>query len=188
MENETNMVINEGVVVPESTLLKRERKNRYGSVPGLDDDELADPDELERQVMREEWAPVLALPVQKRRWGIMPAIDESGGVDWGAFGTVDFERTQPAFDKARYKAERLREELKDALIMFSIVADRLPPIRRLVLQYLRRGVLKFDHIVSEDLLALARLGVRVDRMRREIAEAQEVSAKRRRVVAAPLLP
>ena len=32
------------VVVPESTVLKLERENRYGSVPGLDDEELADPD------------------------------------------------------------------------------------------------------------------------------------------------
>ena len=50
MENETNFVSYEGLV-PESETHNRERKNRYGSVPGLDDDELADPDELERQVI-----------------------------------------------------------------------------------------------------------------------------------------
>jgi len=43
-------------------LVKREQANRYGSVEGLDDEELADPEELERQVFAEEWAPILALP------------------------------------------------------------------------------------------------------------------------------
>jgi len=37
--------------VPVSALLSVERKNRYGSVPGLDDEELADPAELEREVV-----------------------------------------------------------------------------------------------------------------------------------------
>ncbi len=47
MDNETNMEVYGGIVVPASALLKREHGNRYGSVPGLDDSELADPDELE---------------------------------------------------------------------------------------------------------------------------------------------
>ena len=76
--------------VPVSALLSMERKNRYGSVPGLDDEELADPAELEREVVLQEWGPVLSLPVQGSKSGIVPAVDESGGVDWGAFGTVDF--------------------------------------------------------------------------------------------------
>jgi hypothetical protein len=62
------------------------KKNRYGSVPGLDDEELASPEELERQVLLEEWGPVLALPVRGRRNPIQPVIDENGGLDWGAFG------------------------------------------------------------------------------------------------------
>ena len=73
MEHE-NIEVYDGVEVPESPLLKREHKNKYGSVPGLNDEELADPDELERQVVREAFEPVLLLPVQsprsiqKRRW------------------------------------------------------------------------------------------------------------------------
>jgi len=55
--------------VPVSPLLSEERRNRYGSVPGLDDEELAEPWELERQAMLQEWGPVLALPVRtKRGW------------------------------------------------------------------------------------------------------------------------
>ena len=38
--------------VPVSALLHEARRNRYGSVPGLDDEELADPEELERQTYR----------------------------------------------------------------------------------------------------------------------------------------
>ena len=43
---EESFIIYEGVVVPESALLNRERKNPYGSVEGLDDEELAEADEL----------------------------------------------------------------------------------------------------------------------------------------------
>jgi hypothetical protein len=94
--------------VPVSPLRSEDRKNRYGSVPGLDDEELADPWELERQVFLQEFGPVLALPVRGKRNWIHAAVDENGGLDWGAFGTVDFSRTMPEFDKARYKADKLR--------------------------------------------------------------------------------
>ena len=43
---EESFIIYEGVVLTESVLLKRERKNPYGSVPDLDDEELAEADEL----------------------------------------------------------------------------------------------------------------------------------------------
>src|SRR4030042_3485715 len=97
--------------VPVTALLSVQRDNKYGSVPGLDDTELADPYELEREVMLEEWGPVLALPVKGGQRWIGPVADESGGVDWGAFGSVDFERYSGGFDKARYKAEKLRESI-----------------------------------------------------------------------------
>ena len=45
MEEEKGFVIYEGVVVPVSALRRVEKRNLYGSVPGLDNDELADPDE-----------------------------------------------------------------------------------------------------------------------------------------------
>ena len=95
MNEQTNLILCEDVVVPESALLKREPKNRFGTVEGLDDSELADPDELERMVYRDELAPVLALPVSGDRCSLRPAVDEDGRLDWGAFGTVDFERMYP---------------------------------------------------------------------------------------------
>ena len=179
MKEETNFVIYEGVVVPESALLRKERRNRYGSVPGLDDEELADPDELERQALREEWGPVLALPVEDRKSWIQPAVDESGGVDWGAFASVDFSRAMPEFDKARYKADKLQEQRKDLLITFSIVSERLPgKAKYKVLKYLKMGLIELEHIVNWDMWELAKLYLRIRRLKQEIAECREASWRR----------
>ena len=173
MYEQTKLVLCGDVVVAESALLKRVRKDRYGSVPGLDDSELANPDELERMVYREELAPILALPVQGSRCSLRPAIDEDGSLCWGAFGTVDFERMYP-FNKVLYKADKLREQLKSVLIMFSIVNERLKPRAKcMVLKYLKMGIIELEHIVDSDMRALGRLYLRIRRMRKEIAELRE---------------
>jgi len=78
--------------------LKRERGNRYGSVEGLPDDELADPDESEPMAYVEEYGPILRLPLSERRHLFYGTIDEDGRVDFGAFGTVDFDRHRGEFD------------------------------------------------------------------------------------------
>ena len=75
-------------------------------------------------VYRQELAPILALPVPGNRCSLRPALDEDGRLDWGAFGTVDFKRMYP-FNKVLYKADKLREQLKNILIMFSIVNERV---------------------------------------------------------------
>jgi len=180
MEEETSFVVVDGIVVPESALLRRERGKDYGSVPELPEEELADPDELERQVYIEEFGPVLALPVKKRRCDIRPAVDENGGLDWGAFATVDFERGRPPFDKARYKEDRLREELKDVMIMVGTAAQYVRVgVRRLVLRRLRQGHISLEDIEDKDMLALARLHLRVWRIQDEIARLRKARAKRR---------
>ena len=179
-EEETSFVVVDGVVVPESALLQRERGSRYGSVPELPDEELADPEELERQIYIREFGPVLALPIKTVRREIRPAIDETGCVDWGAFATVDFERHSPALDKARHKADRLREELKDVLIQLGIATRHVPaPTRKLVLKQLRDGVIEFDDIVDADMQILARLFLRSRRLQAEIAAAEEASRQRK---------
>ena len=66
MNEQTNVILCEDVVVPESALLKREPKNRFGSVEGLDDSELANPDELERIVYKEQQ--VLFKTCRRRGW------------------------------------------------------------------------------------------------------------------------
>ena len=169
-----------GIVAPASALVMVERHKGYGSVPGLDDDELADPAELERWVMIQEWGPILALPVQRRRCDIRPEVDESGHLDWGAFGTIDFDRIRPPFDKTRYKLDRLREELKDAAIMLSIVTERIPGRSKyMVLKYLRMGIIDTDHITSDDMCAIARWCTRVRRLGAQIEELRRARRWRR---------
>jgi hypothetical protein len=166
-----------------------EPRNPYDSVPGLDDEELADPDELERQIMLQEWAPILALPSRHEPRGIRPALDEEGHVDWGAFGTVDFSRVRPEFDKAQYKAEKLREEQKSVLIMFDIVKERLPgSAKHHVLKYLRSGVIDEEDIVNWDMWELAKLDERARLLQERIDKLREASkAKRERAAAAWLV-
>jgi hypothetical protein len=166
--------------LPVSPLLSQERKNRYGSVPGLDDEELADPVELERQVMIQEWGPVLALPVRGRQGWVRPNIDEDGNVDFGAFATVDFERIQPEFDKLRYKVDKLREELRNVFIMLETIGDRLPPARHAVLKWVQRGVLDMDDIASEDMRAFVRYYRRAVRLEEQLTALRKAGLERRR--------
>jgi hypothetical protein len=166
--------------VPESPLLKVLRPSRYGSVPDLDDEELADPDELEEQVYREEFEPILTLPIKAKKGGIRPDYDESGKVDFGAFATVDFERMYGGFDKARYKADKLREELRDVVILVEIVNERIPgKAKYRVLGLVRKGKLELEDIVHEDMRALARLYLRALKLRQQITQLKEQSWKRR---------
>ena len=178
MDNETSFMVYEGIVVPESALLKRENSNKYGSVPGLDDSELLDDKELERLVFRQEFEPLLTLPTRPAKSWIKPHVDEDGRLDWGAFGTVDFKRLYP-FDKAKYKADKLREQLKDLLIRFGTVNERIKTkAKYLVLKYLRMGIIGLEHIVDSDVLILARLHLRIMKMQKQIRELTEASRRR----------
>ena len=170
--------IERGVVIPESVLLKRERPSRYGSVPGLDDSELLGPEELERLVYLQEFEPLLTLPIKPAKHGIRPAVGEDGRFDFGAFGTVDFERMYP-FNKILYKADKLRQQLRDLLILFGIVNDRIKTrAKYLVLKYLKMGIIELEEITHPDMLALARLYRRASCLRKEIAELQETHQRR----------
>jgi hypothetical protein len=172
--------IGRSVVEEGPWLIQVERQSGYGSVPGLDDSELADPEELQRQVFVQEWGPVLALPVLGSRSGFHPGHDELGRLDWGAYGTVDFERLYGSFDKARYKADKLREELRRKLITLSVISERLPGnAKHLVLKFLDMGIIDFDHIVSEDMQAIARRHLQAKRLQEEIRELREYSRRKR---------
>jgi hypothetical protein len=180
MNYEQSCMHDEDVEVAPPALLRRERGNRYGSVPGLDDSELADPAEIERGVWKHEFGPLLALPWPGRPHCVRPNLDQDGSIDWGPFGTVDFERHRTSFDKARFKADRIKEQLKDVLILFSIVGERVKTrAKYLVLKYVKMGIIDLDQIADDDMRALARLYLRAKRMRQEIAELREASERRR---------
>jgi hypothetical protein len=151
--------------------IRVERPRGYGSVPGLDDGELADPEELERQVVLDMWGPILALPELGHRTGFRPVIDESGHRDWGAFGTVDFERLYGPFDKLRYKIDKLREQLRYTVIRVSVLMDRVPgQAKYLVIKNLYMGVIELDQIADEDMQAIGRWALRARRLRQEISD------------------
>jgi hypothetical protein len=158
--------------------LRCERK-RYGSVEGLEDEELATPEEFERLLELAEWGPVLRLPVRQRS-AIRPSYDEDGRLDWGAFGTVDFERYGPRYDREQREIEELREQRRDALIAVSIIRRRLPRAGFQVLKLLERGVIEMEHIESFDMYHLARFYLRAKRLADEIQRLEEKRWERRR--------
>ena len=168
------------IVVPESTVLRLEPKNKYGSLPDLDDEELANPEELERCVLRAEWEPVLSLPRPELKCLMRPSVDMDGDVDWGAFGTVDFDRRRPQRDRDRSKAVELGEKLKETLIILSIVKDRLPGMAKYrVLEYLRCGILELEHVENDDMRALAQLDRKARKLQREIGQLVQRSRERK---------
>ena len=71
---------------------------------------------------------------------------------------------------ALYKADKLREQLKSVLILFSIVNERLSSrAKYTVLKYLKMDLLKLEHIVDSDMYALGKLYLRIRRLRQDIA-------------------
>jgi len=173
--------IEDDVVVPESALLRVERNTGYGSVPGLDDEELADPAELERQVMLEEWGPVLAIPIRWDRPVIRPNIDENNELDWGPFATVDFDRLRPPYASAFRLARELQEELRNALIMLSVVGERLTVDDRAeVLRLLQVFRMDLDDFDDFNRWAYARWYLRASKLRRRIRGLRRAAHRTRR--------
>jgi len=167
-----------GVVVPAPAALQR-RPKRYGSIPDLPDEELADPEELERQLYQQEWGPILSLPVRGGR-SFSPDIDEDGGINWGAFGTVDFERTIGKFDKGRYKIDKLREERRNLKILIDTLRYHVRDANKfIVLRYALGGIIDVEDILDEDLRNLVRLYLRARRLTEEIDRLYELRRKRK---------
>ena len=169
-----------GVEVPVSPLLKRQRSSRYGSIAELDDEELIEPAEIERMYLKSEFAPILALPVKTRTGWVRPNVDEDGTIELGAFGTVDFDK-YVQFDKALYKAEKLKEELFNERLMIEIVSSHIKTTAKYkVMKYVLKGILDVEDIVDVEMYCLARRCLRARRLQREINELQERSKERRR--------
>jgi len=176
MKQETKYETYNSVEVPESPLLKTERSNRYGSVPGLDDEELLDPVELERLIVEQEFGPVLTLPVKTKRNWITPAIDEDGTIEWGAFGTVDFDRHRPNFDKRLYKADRLNEEIANVRLIMEIISARIETTAKYtVIKYVSMGIIELGDISDFNLYCLAEYYLRAKRLQRDISKLREKS-------------
>jgi hypothetical protein len=152
-------------------------RNKYGSVEGLEDDELASPAELERAYCQELWGAILLIPCRK---SYSPAWDVSASADYNAFASVDFDRMRPEFDKARYVREKLWEQVKDLVIMMKIVSERIKDIRKYkVLRLVGKGVLDANDIQHWDLWQLAIMYRRALSIRKEIDRLAEYSRKKK---------
>jgi len=172
-QQETDFIIYEGVVVPESVLLRKEKRNAFGNIEDLPDEGLADPDELERVVYKKMWWPILTLPQQRWECPIRPNIDEDGRIDWGAFGAVDFDSYRPQFDKLRYKSVKLREKLKDMVFTLKMMSARIPGRAKFkILRLVKKGLLDIGDIVDNQLYFLAEMYLRAWRLREEIERLQ----------------
>ena len=177
--DQKGFIVYEGVEVPESPLLKIERKSKYGSVPGLDDEELAGPAEVERQILWEQWGPILLLPSPKNKTRFRPELDEDGYVV-GAFASADFDRITPAFDKAGYKIERLRDEKETVVIRFQVLNDRIPGMAKYeTLKKVEKGLIELDDISDMEVWHLGRLFVRVRKLQKEIRRLEEYTERRK---------
>lgn len=180
METQEAFIIEDGIEVAASVLRAASEDAYYGSVPGLADDELASPAELERQVALTEWGPVLALPFEASERHIRPTIDEFGHEDWGAFGTVDFARLHPPFDKARYKADKLRRQLRNDLIMLDFTREQVSlDARAQVRSMALRTEIDLDDIKDRAHRAYVKWLRRVRGLSKQIRELQEHSLRRR---------
>lgn len=178
--NKDNFVVYDGVDVAPSAILRIERPDRYGKVRGLPDEELADPDEIERQVIRAELEPVLLLPVKSKKSGHCSAWNYSEDVGFDAFGTVDFERSWPEVDKARYKADKLQEQFKDLVIRMSILSEHISGYTKYkVLKLVSKGIIDIDDISNWDMWQLARFYLRALWLRKQIKELREASRRRK---------
>jgi hypothetical protein len=184
------------------------KKDRYGTVEGLDRDELLSPAELNRLVYRQMFEPLLSLPCSSpsafvcsscgsgfsnRRpvcsvcgsaplvrgsgsgsFRVRPTVDIDGFVDYGAFDTVDFARLNPSFDKARYKIDKLRDELADARIRFEIISERIKTRKKyLIMKYLKEGILDLDDIKNHDMWHMGRMYLKKLRLGREIRDIRD---------------
>lgn len=187
MKQRIRIEVFDGVEVPVSPLLKRQRSSRYGSVADLDDEELIEPAEIDRVFLREAFAPILALPVKSKKGGIKPNIDEDGTVEWGAFGTVDFDK-YVEFDKLRYKIDKLREELFNERIMMEMLSEKIESKEKYkILEKAEAGLIDADEISNFEMFCLAKRYMRAKRIQREIATLEKKSQERREDKARKLL-
>jgi len=86
----------------------------------------------------------------------------------------------PEFDRVRYKADRLKEKLKDLLIMFDTISRRLPRAKWKVLKYFRMGLLDEERIASWDMWQLALLDGRIRKLHLEIDVLRKASWERQK--------
>jgi len=99
-------------------------------------------------------------------------------VDWGAFGTVDFDSYRPQSSRLLYKAEQMKEQLKDRVNLLRMISDRIPGTAKYkILSLVKKGVLDPDDIADWDMWQLAVGYRRAWRLREQIEQLLAKSRK-----------
>ena len=173
MNEET--ILYQEMEVPGASVMVPIRGTDYGHVADLPDEELLTGAELERMVYLQEYGPILALPRPKQACFFRAnGFDDNGKPDFGAFGTVDFERYSGGINKRLYKVDRLKDRLKDKNILFEIINERLGSIEKYtVLKLLRASIIDLEHIADSDMYDLATVFLQICRLTSEIIELQK---------------
>jgi hypothetical protein len=87
---------------------------------------------------------------------------------------------QPEFDKAKYKADKLREQLKDLLILIYIINDRISSKAKYkILKLVRTSVIEIDDISNWDMWLLSKYYMKAISLRNQIKKLQDASKRRR---------
>lgn len=155
-EQKTLNKLKNDLVVPGPVRIVPVKNKGIGGVPGLPFEELADLEELERQVVREMSGPDLPAPKRKRHRG------------GDAYRTADCKRRDRPHGRRRFEINRLLDELNQVGITSDIVARRLPPVHKQVLAYLRSGVIQLAHVTNDDMIDLAKLDQRRQMLRQRL--------------------
>ena len=100
---------------------------------------------------------------------------------------MDFDK-YVHFDKALYKADKLKEELFHERLMMELISSHIKTTAKYkVIKYVLTGILDVDDISDVEMYCLAKRCLRARRLQREIAELQERSRKRRQAMAEKFL-
>ena len=84
------------------------------------------------------------------------------------------------FDKFRYKADKLHEELKSQILYLDMLMERVPGRSKyIVLRYLNMGVIDLDDVTNPDMHAIARRHLRCRKLRRQIYRLRQLSREGR---------
>lgn len=176
MRDEALYLAEDGTPTEDPSEMAEERHRGHGGVRGCDDEELADPGEVEEQVVLESLGPILAYPVEERECPIRSGLDEADCIDCGPSGAVDVAGPRPSFDKARHKADKLDEQLRNHLTMLSIIRKRLSQDARCeLLERLQSDRMDPDDISDGDARAYAKWYLRAKRLQQRIRGLRDLS-------------
>jgi len=88
---------------------------------GMSEEEIEDAREFIRWYINKDFALLLLIPVHPREGDFWFSDDEEFRTS--AFGTNDFARTQPPFDRYGYRVKKVMEKVKDLAILYSCLTS-----------------------------------------------------------------